>query len=365
MKKKLRVGILFGGRSAEHEVSLLSAKNVVAALDRNRFDPVLIGIDKHGGWHLQNEASFLLHETNPKLIALNKAVDTLAISPGGTESHLICMQGQKPLGNVDVVFPVLHGTFGEDGTVQGLLKLLDIPFVGPSILGSAVGMDKDVMKRLLREAGLPVGKCIVVHREDTAHPSYEAAKKELGDTVFIKPANAGSSVGVSKARNESEYNRAITEAFLYDRKILVEEFIKGREIECAVLGNTHPIASVPGEIIPTHDFYSYEAKYIDEKGAVAEIPARLPPEVIKTVQDIAIRTFKALDCEGLGRVDCFVTEDHKIFVNEINTIPGFTKISMYPKLWEASGISYADLISRLLDLAIERFNEEQKSKTSV
>lgn len=364
VNKKNRVGILFGGRSAEHEVSLLSAKNVIAALDRDRFEPVLIGIDKNGGWHLHEEASFLLNATDPKLISLNKAADDLAIVPGNATSQLIGMNLKKPLGMVDVVFPVLHGTFGEDGTVQGLLKLLDIPFVGPSILGSAVGMDKDVMKRLLRDAGLPIGKFLVLHREVSNQPSYEAVAKELGEVVFVKPANAGSSVGVSKAKNASEFNKAVHEAFIFDRKILVEEYIKGREIECAVLGNSDPKASIPGEIIPTHEFYSYEAKYIDENGAAAEIPAKLSAAATKKVQELSIKTFKALDCEGMGRVDCFVTEDEKIYINEINTIPGFTKISMYPKLWEASGLSYDKLITRLIEYAFERFQEEKKSKTS-
>jgi D-alanine-D-alanine ligase len=365
---KLRVGVLFGGRSAEHEVSLLSAKNIIQALDRNKYEPVLIGIDKQGGWHLQDEASFLINAHDPKAIALAPATSTMTISParepGALMPEALSPAARASFKPLDVIFPVLHGTFGEDGTVQGLLKLLGIPFVGASILGSSVGMDKDVMKRLLRDAGLPIGKFKTLHREAASQPSYEALAAELGDILFIKPANAGSSVGVSKVRNQTELTTALAEAFRFDRKVLVEEFIKGREIECAVLGNFDPIASTLGEIIPTHEFYSYEAKYLDEHGARLEIPAKISPEATKKVQQIAIQTFKALDCEGMGRVDVFVTEQEAIYVNEINTIPGFTKISMYPKLLEASGIGYAELIDRLITLAIERFQEESKSQTS-
>ena len=365
---KLRVGILFGGRSAEHEVSLLSAKNVIQALDRNKYEPVLIGIDKKGGWHLQKDAEFLLNAEDPKKIALSPAVSSIAITPANLSNSIapstLPTSFEGSFKAIDVIFPVLHGTNGEDGTVQGMLKLLDIPFVGAGILGSSVGMDKDVMKRLLRDAGIPIGKFKTLHRESGAQPSYESLKKELGEILFIKPANAGSSVGVSKVRTESEFHSALTEAFRFDRKVLVEEFIKGREVECAVLGNFNPIVSVPGEIIPSHDFYSYEAKYIDENGARPEIPAKLSLETTKKVQKIALDTFKALECEGMGRVDVFVTEKEELFVIEINTIPGFTKISMYPKLFEASGIGYSELIDRLIILALERHKEESRSETN-
>lgn len=365
---KLRVGVLFGGRSAEHEVSLLSAKNIIQALDRNKYEPVLIGIDKQGGWHLQDEASFLVNAHDPKTIALAPATSTMTISParepGALMPEALSPATRASFKALDVIFPVLHGTFGEDGTVQGLLKLLGLPFVGASILGSAVGMDKDVMKRLLRDAGIPIGKFKTLHREAATQPTYEELAATLGDIMFLKPANAGSSVGVSKVRNEAQYNAALKEAFRFDRKVLAEEFIKGREIECAVLGNFNPIASTVGEIIPTHEFYSYEAKYLDEHGARLEIPAKLSAHVAAKVQAIAIETFQALDCEGMGRVDVFVTDRDEIFVNEINTIPGFTKISMYPKLFEASGIGYSELLDRLITLALERFAEDAKSETS-
>lgn len=363
--KKLRVGVLFGGKSAEHEVSLVSAKNVLAALNRDRFEPVLIGIDKSGVWHLHSEANYLLNDTNPSLIALNNAVSDLVVVPGHVNSPILATGSSSfNVGSIDVAFPVLHGTNGEDGTVQGLLRLLDIPFVGAGILGSSVGMDKDVMKRLLRDAGLPIGGFELVLREDKNKITYAEASKKLGSTLFIKPANAGSSVGVSKAKNESEFNAALSHAFEFDRKVLIEEYIKGREIEIAVLGNYEPVASVPGEIIPTHEFYSYEAKYIDAQGARAEIPAKLSEKATRKVQELAIRAFKALCCEGLGRMDFFVTENEDIFINEINTLPGFTSISMYPKLWEASGLSYPKLIERLIELALERHANESRSKTT-
>jgi D-alanine-D-alanine ligase len=257
-----------------------------------------------------------------------------------------------------------HSPFGEDGTVQGLLRLLDVPFVGASVLGSAAAMDKDVTKRLLRDARIPIAKFLAFDRSFVGKIDFDDVRRQLGQPVFVKPANLGSSVGINTADDGGQFERAIEQAFEYDNKILVEECIRGREIECSVLGNDSPIASVPGEIIPRHDFYSYEAKYIDEEGAVLEIPAKLEDQTIHQVQDLAIRTFKALCCEGMARVDFFLTENAQVVVNELNTIPGFTKISMYPKLWEASGIPYTELIDRLIQLALERFEKEKKLKTS-
>lgn len=362
MKKKIKVGIIFGGKSAEHEVSLQSAKNVIEAIDKDKYEPILIGVDKTGKWVLSDSSKFLLNSGNPKLIKLNKeASQSVALVPqsDGRIANLDTHESNK---SIDVVFPILHGPFGEDGTMQGLLKSANIPFVGASVLGSAVGMDKDVMKRLLRDAEIPIGKFLTFKEKDI--PTYVEAVKNLGLPFFVKPANMGSSVGVSKVSEEKDFDKAIREAFKYDRKILVEENIVGREIECSVLGNDDPIASVPGEVISNHDFYSYEAKYIDEHGAALEIPAKLSEEIIKKVQVLAVKTFKALSCEGLGRVDFFLKENGDVLVNEINTIPGFTSISMYPKLWEASGISYTELIDRLIQLALERFEKEQKLKTS-
>ena len=361
-KKKINVAILFGGKSAEHEVSLQSAKNVFEAINKEKYNPILVGIDKKGRWLLNDSSKFLLNADNPRLIKLNQASDSVALVPqsNGKISNLTREENKI---QIDVVFPILHGPFGEDGTVQGLLKLANIPFVGASVLGSAVGMDKDVMKRLLRDAGIPIGEFIVFKSDDQI-PEYGDIKEKLGATFFIKPANMGSSVGLSKIHNESEYPEGIRKAFNYDVKIIIEEYIRGREIECSVLGNSDTIASVLGEIISSHEFYSYEAKYIDENGAVLGIPAKISDEIKQRIQNLAVKTFKVLSCEGLGRVDFFLKDNGEIIVNEINTIPGFTRISMYPKLWEASGISYTELIDKLIQLAIERFEKEQKLKTN-
>ena len=361
-KKRIRVGILFGGKSAEHEISLLSAKNVIDAIDKTKYTPVLIGIDKSGRWVTNEPSRFLLNHSDPKRIALNKAESRGVALVPQSGGKLTGLDSAGLDAGVDVVFPILHGPLGEDGTIQGLLKLADVPFVGAGVLGSAVGMDKDVMKRLLRDAGIPVPKFLVFHRQHP--PQFDAVVQALGTPVFVKPANLGSSVGISKAKDAAGFGKAVKDAFRYDRKILVEESIQGREIECAVLGNDEPRASIPGEIIPSHEFYSYEAKYLDENGARLEIPAKLDAATVKRVQELAVKTFKALDCEGMGRVDMFLTADGSLYVNEINTIPGFTKISMYPKLWEASGLGYTDLISKLIELAIERFEHEKTLSTS-
>ena len=363
MSKKIRVGILFGGRSAEHEVSLQSAKNIVDAIDKNKYEVVLIGIDKKGGWHLNEGSGFFLPATKSQLPELPEGGENLALVPGKQGDQLVPLSGQQRPGSLDVIFPVLHGPFGEDGTVQGLLKLANIPFVGAGVLGSAVGMDKDVMKRLLRDAGIPIGRFIVASRYSPEEIGFDYARGELGLPLFIKPANLGSSVGIHKVKDRQGFERAVRDAFNYNNKILIEESINGREIECSVLGNDNPIASVPGEILPRHEFYSYEAKYLDENGAVLEIPARLPSEISERVRQLAIKTFSVLCCEGMARVDFFLRNGREIIVNEINTIPGFTRISMYPKLWEATGISYTELIDKLIELAIERFEREKRLKT--
>jgi len=366
-----KIGILFGGKSAEHEISLLSAKNIYEAIDRTKFEPVLIGIDKSGRWLLNDAENFLLNSSDASLVKLNPEGKHVAIRPENKGVLPADEEGNISLnGNIalDAVFPVLHGPFGEDGTIQGLLKLADIPFIGPGVLGSAVGMDKDVMKRLLRDAGVPIGKFISFRSHEKA-PSFKEIEAAVGSPFFIKPANMGSSVGISKVHNEEELTAALKDAFLYDTKVIIEEYIQGREIECAVLGNEEPVASLPGEVITAHEFYSYDAKYIDEKGAVLEIPAKLESDTIKRVQEIAVKVFKVLCCEGLSRVDFFLKEtagkQYEIIVNEINTIPGFTRISMYPKMWEASGVSYTELITRLIEFALSRFEKESRLKTSV
>lgn len=362
MSKKLRVAIIFGGRSAEHEVSLQSARNIINALDITKYDPVLIGIDKTGRWLLPESSKYLVNETNPKLIALNSSNKEVVLATGRDSKQLINSIVPGESSSIDVVFPVLHGPFGEDGTIQGLLKLANLPFVGPSILGSAVSMDKDVMNRLLGAAGIPVANFLVFTRQDRIN--LDKVIEILGLPFFVKPANLGSSVGVSKVKDRKDFKKALETAFTYDNKILVEEEIRGREIECSVLGNEDPIASIPGEIVPHYEFYSYEAKYIDENGAEAIVPADLPKKTIKKVHELSIKTFKTLCCEGMARVDFLVTKKGEVFVNEINTIPGFTNISMYPKLWEASGVSQTKLIDRLIQLAIERFERDKKLKTT-
>jgi len=321
MKKgKLKIGVLFGGKSAEHEVSLQSAKNVISALNKKKYKITPIKIGKDGRFDFNR------------------------------------------IKNFDVIFPVMHGPFGEDGSMQGLLKLANVPFVGPGVLGSAAGMDKDVTKRLLRDAKIPIGKFITFKSGDKI--DFIQVKRKLGLPLFIKPANMGSSVGVSKVRNEDQFKKAVKDAFLFDTKIIIEEFIDGREIECALLGNDAPIASIPGEIIANQEFYSYNAKYIDS-GSVAVIPAKIDKNTIKKIQKLAVKTFQALNCEGISRVDFFLKKNGEIFVNEINTIPGFTDISMYPKLWEASGVLVSELLDKLIHFAIERFKREQKLKTTV
>lgn len=365
MQEKIRVGIVFGGRSAEHEVSLQSAKNVLEALDRSKYEPVLIGIDKSGRWYLSGQSDWLLHADDPERIRLNTNSRKVAIMPLPDDNHLIGIGDQLQLGPLDVVFPVLHGPYGEDGAMQGLLKLAGIACVGAGVLGSAVGMDKDVMKRLLRDAGIPIARFRSYRSAQCARADWHKLNAELGLPLFVKPANLGSSVGISKVRTEQEFALAVASALQYDTKIVVEETIHGREIECSVLGNEEPITSLPGEILPNQEFYSYSAKYIDEHGAVLEVPAKLTPNEIAKVQALAAQAFEVLCCRGMARVDMFLQADGQLILNEINTIPGFTRISMYPQLWKASGIGYRQLIDRLIQLAIEQFQQEQRLRTTV
>lgn len=365
--KKIRLGILFGGKSAEHEVSLISAKNVIEALDKDKYDVFLIGIDKTGEWRLRNGYSYLMNQDNPKLVQLHESKECLAFVPQQGRKDLVhCSENQLQESlQLDVIFPVLHGTYGEDGTVQGLLKLANIPFVGAGVLSSSIGMDKDVMKRLLRDAQIPVAKFITVHEFHRNVLDFENIVNTVGLPFFVKPANSGSSVGVAKVKTKEDFSASLDNAFLYDRKVIIEEFIEGREIECSVLGNDHPIASLPGEVIPQHEFYSYEAKYLDGEGALFEIPVSLPALLTEKIQQMAVQTYQALCCEGMARVDFFLKKNGEVYVNEINTIPGFTKISMYPKLWIASGLSYSELLDRLIELAIERHQKESALKTVV
>ena len=395
MTKKLRVGILFGGRSGEHEISLLSAASVFKAIDQNKYEVVPIGITKDGRWLTSADAERLLTgkplererhlragdpEATPSAAVLqNGEAVVVPPEPHKSGTSMMPFQTNAPARrasdraiNIDVIFPVLHGTFGEDGTIQGLLELADIPYVGAGVLGSAAGMDKDIMKSLFRAAGLPIVKHVTVLRSEwelSPNKVQKLVESKLRYPVFAKPANLGSSVGISKARNRKELGAAIKEAARFDRKIVIEEGVggkkhKAREIECSVLGNDRPEASVPGEIVPSTEFYDYSAKYLDE-GSQLIIPAKLTKVETKKIQQLALAAFKAVDCSGLARVDFLMDpKSRKIYVNEINTMPGFTSISMYPKLWAATGVSYPELIERLIHLGMERHAEKKKNQYS-
>ncbi len=362
INKKIRVAVLFGGKSAEHEVSIQSAKNVVHSLDKNKYETVLIGIDKQGVWH-QLQENYLLEASFSHQKSLQDKTEVSLVVKGG--NSLVILSAANSFKNIDVVFPVLHGPFGEDGTVQGALQLMNIPYVGPGVLGSAVGMDKDVTKRLLHESGIPVAKFLIFRKGDSI--DFAILKEKVGLPFFVKATNLGSSVSVNKVHKREEFMPALEEAFLYSTKIIIEEAITGREIEIAVLGNEDPIVSLPGEVIPTHghEFYDYDAKYLDENGAKLEIPAKLPEKKMKELQELAKKVFQTLCLEGMARIDVFLAEDGIFYVNEANTIPGFTSISMYPKMWEVSGISYPELVDRLIQLAIDRYNREETLRTSL
>ncbi|MDQ3990814.1 MAG: D-alanine--D-alanine ligase [Actinomycetota bacterium] len=356
--RRLRVALVFGGRSAEHEVSVASASSVLRALDPGRYDVVPVGIDRQGRWHLLPGAPALPPGRDVLLYfsATEGQPVTLARDPG-TRALVREDGAAEP---IDVVFPLLHGPFGEDGTIQGMLELAGVPYVGAGVLASAVGMDKAVQKVLLRAAGLPVvAHEVVTEGEWREDPEAVAARSEaLGPPLFVKPAGLGSSVGISKVKAPSDLDPALAEAFSHGRKALIEKAAEGaREIECAVLGNDEPVASVPGEVVAAGEFYDYRSKYLDE-GTRLEVPADVPPTVADEVRRMSVAAFRAIDCAGMARVDFFYRPPGEVVVNEINTIPGFTEVSMYPKLWEASGLTYADLVDRLVGLALERHAPE-------
>jgi D-alanine-D-alanine ligase len=395
---KLRVGVLFGGRSGEHEVSLLSAASVLKAIDQTKYEVVPIGITKEGHWLTAECAERLLKgedarpasekhlragdpEATPAAAVLARGAAVvvppeptrreMGLAPFQTAAPALRRAADRAI-NVDVIFPVLHGTFGEDGTIQGLLELADIAYVGAGVLGSAAGMDKDVMKSLFRGAGLPIVRHVTVLRsawESEPQKIQKLIESKLKYPVFVKPANLGSSVGISKAHDRGELGPTMAEAAKFDRKIVIEEGVggkknKAREIECSVLGNDDPKASVAGEIVPIKEFYDYEAKYLDE-GSELLIPANITKSEMKTVQGLAVAAFTAVDCSGLARVDFLMDpKTRKMYVNEINTMPGFTSISMYPKLWAASGVSYPELVDKLIQLGVERHNDKKRNRYS-
>jgi D-alanine-D-alanine ligase len=362
---KTRVGVLFGGRSGEHEVSLMSAASIMRTLLSAGYEVVPIGIDKAGRWLMpaDNEAALrgiMASDAEPVVMLPQPGeASIVTLNPG---EHSI----QKAV-SVDVIFPAMHGTYGEDGSIQGLLEMADLPYVGAGVLASAVGMDKDIQKRLYREAGVPVLDFkMFLRSEFEKNPDgvIEQIEAQFTYPLFVKPCNLGSSVGVHKARDAASLKEALEDASLYDRKILIEECaVDCHEIECSVLGNDDPVASMPGEIIPAREFYDYAAKYIDGR-SYSQIPARLPAGVIEKVRELSVKCYKLIDCAGMARVDFFVSKDgHAVWVNELNTIPGFTKISMYPKMWEGTGLTYEELLTRLIDLALERHKDKNRRVT--
>jgi len=373
MTNKIRVGLIFGGKSGEHEISLASAQSVARTLDKNKYDLVLIGVTKEGRWITGGNALKQLAAISPTpLLApesenanggVSAPINSVELVPTGVSA----VTAQSPLATIDVAFPLVHGPFGEDGTLQGLLDLADIPYVSAGVAASAVGMDKALMKAVFRAHSLPILDWLVILRRDwEAQPDDAIYRVEsvLGYPCFVKPANLGSSVGVTKAHQRDELIEALRVAAQYDRKLIAERAAQNaREIECSVLGNDDPIASIPGEVIPKREFYDYAAKYDNEAGTELIVPADLSPQIARNVQEIAIRAFKAIDACGMARVDFFLERGaNRLLLNEINTIPGFTSVSMYPRMWQKTGISYADLIDRLIQLALERHADKRKSK---
>lgn len=344
------IAVIFGGHSSEHEVSINSARNIFKALDKSKFKPVLIGVSKQGTWYSINEKDFeTLESINDHKMSQDNTVTLIRAQSKVYSLNLQSNQRQE----LDCAFAIIHGTNGEDGTMQGYLKILGLPFVGCGVMSSAIAMDKEVMKIIMTAAGIPNSRWAVLKSYET--PDFDKIAKQLGLPFFIKPANAGSSVGVHKIKSKEDFEFKIKDAFKYDHKVLAEEFIDGREVECSVMGLNHKAqAAVPGELVVKHEFYSYEAKYLDPNGAEIVIPAKVTAEQTEDIRTLAVKTYQALYCDGLTRVDFFLKKDGSLMVNEINTLPGFTKISMYPMMWQAKGLAYSDLISQLIQLAFDK-----------
>jgi len=351
--KPLHIALFAGGRSAEHDVSLVSARNIFLSLDKNRYTISIVGIDRDGSWRFVDPETV---DASSAGIAIDRSRPRVRIVPG----ERTLSDGVRTV-SPDVAFPVLHGPFGEDGSIQGLFKHLDLPFVGASVTGSAVGMDKDVMKRLLRDAGIPIARFRTLTRQDLV--SFREISAELGTPLFVKPVNMGSSIGVGRAETADEFDAAVEEAFRFDTRIIVEESINGREIECSVLGNEAPEASLPGEIISDGSFYSYSSKYASSSVSQTIVPADLSDDTTEKIRKLSIKAYQTLNCEGMARVDSFLTQDGTVYINEINTLPGFTSISMYPVMWEKSGLAQTRLLDRLIELALSRHEEEKRIST--
>lgn len=354
---KINVALVFGGRSAEHEISLRSAQNVIEAIDKEKYNLYYVAIDKAGFWYTNTKVNGSVPEFP---LSLDTFTDALSINMTGEDKLFVLSEGVQL--KIDLFFPILHGPYGEDGSIQGLFRSLDVAFVGSDVLGSSAGMDKDAMKRLLRASSIPIGDYIACYQGEV--PGFDQVKKQLGLPVYIKPANMGSSVGISKVESEKTYEAAIETAFRYDRKIVIERNIEGLELECAILGNQDAKASAVGRVIAYHEFYTYESKYVDDQGFKLEIPAKISEAQTQAVREMALRVYRAVEAEGLSRVDVFLTKEGQIIVNEINTMPGFTSVSMYPMLWKEKGISYSELIDRLITLGLQRHEERQKLSTS-
>ncbi len=351
MSKRIKVALLCGGRSAEHDISLQSAHHVIAALDKSRFELTVIFLSQKGGWFLVDPDKEHFEQSQAR---------SLVLIPGRSHSPFALESALQHSLEIDCVIPMLHGTYGEDGSVQGLLEVLEVPYVGSGVVGSTVCMQKHLAKRLLRFAGLPTVDWIEVNHNTVDQVSYDKLAEQLGEIFFIKPAALGSSVGISKVYNALEYDRAMCDALQYDDQVIIEPYIRGREIECSVLGNEDPMASLPGELITSYDFYSYKAKYLDPKSLQMVTPADLSEPICSEIQKLAIAAFKVLQCHGMARVDCFVTAEQEILINEVNTIPGFTPLSLYPKNWEVSGLPYGQLLDRLIHLAIEQYHHKSQ-----
>jgi len=349
--EKINIGVFFGGKSVEHEISLISAKNIINTIDKNKYNIIPIGINKNGEFIFYSGEDFILNEDDPKKVHLNSNGVPVTFS-FGADKELIGVLDKNLRIKIDVAFPVLHGSFGEDGTIQGLFEMAGIPYVGTGVLGSSIGMNKDIAKRLLENSGIKTAKFLVFDVSEKEKIDFSNIVSQLKLPFFIKPTNLGSSVGVYKTENEKYFYERMGEVFKLCGRVMCEEMIVGREIECSVLGVENPIASLSGEIIVNHGFYSYEAKYLDENNAQLKAPADLSKEVVQRVQETAIRVFKLLECKGMARVDGFIKENGDYIFNEINTIPGFTKISMYPKLWEISKIPQTELVDKLIQMAI-------------
>lgn len=364
----IKIGVLYGGRSGEHDVSLCSAASVVSALDRGKYEVIAIGIDRDGRWYVQDKPEIIPDKDFGRVLTIRKRGEWLVNHfEQNNKLHLYNIKNNNEKITIDVVFPVLHGTYGEDGTLQGLLELAMVPYVGADVTGSAVGMDKDISKRLLKDANIPVVPWYLINKNqwrDERNTMIQKARENLELPVFVKPVRTGSSVGVKKVKQAGALAEAIDFAFQFDTSVMVEKAVDCREIECSVLGNENPVASIPGEIIPNHEFYSYEAKYIDPNGATLKIPAEINKDLSDSIRKTAIDGYMALGCSGMARVDFFLDKKtNKFYLNELNTIPGFTSISMYPKLWEATGLKYGDLIDKLIQLALDRHQKKLEIKT--